>query len=86
MSEKRAPAIQTPIKTSGLGWALIGEEEIAAVTAVLRDPETMFRYRGDIPGQCGMFEEEVTKMLGVRHALFVNSGTAALTCCLSALG
>jgi dTDP-4-amino-4,6-dideoxygalactose transaminase len=31
-------------------------------------------------------EAELTSKLGVKHALFVNSGTSALTCCLIGWG
>ena len=83
MSDK---AIITPITSTGMGWAAIDQREIDAVTALLRDPESLFRYRGEIPGQCGLFEQEACQKLGVAHALFVNSGTAALSCCLASLG
>jgi len=81
--ESKEKAIKTPIPSGGLGWSLIGEEEIQAVTELLRAPELLFRYRGPIPGQCSLFETEVKEKLGVKHALFVNSGTSALTCCLA---
>jgi dTDP-4-amino-4,6-dideoxygalactose transaminase len=79
-------AIRTPVGPSGLGRTVIGEEEIKAVTDLLRDPEKLFRYRGSEPTQSSMLEKELEAMLGVKHALFVNSGTSALTCCLVGWG
>ena len=76
-------AIKTPIPSGGLGWSVIDDEEIQAVTELLRTPELLFRYRGSEPGQSSLFEREVTEKLGIKHALFVNSGTSALTCCLA---
>ncbi|MCL2741734.1 MAG: aminotransferase class V-fold PLP-dependent enzyme, partial [Oscillospiraceae bacterium] len=77
-------AIKTPIPSGGLGWSAIGEEEIGAVTALLRNPERLWRYRED--SESGSFERELRETLGVRHALMVNSGTSALSCCLAGLG
>ncbi len=76
-------AIKTPIPSGGLGWSVIDDEEIQAVTELLRTPELLFRYRGSEPGQSSLFEREITEKLGIKHALFVNSGTSALTCCLA---
>ncbi|MDD2441960.1 MAG: aminotransferase class V-fold PLP-dependent enzyme [Eubacteriales bacterium] len=78
--------IRTPIGPGGLGRAMIGEEEIQAVTDLLRQPEKLFRYRGSEPTQSSMLEHELETKLGVKHALFVNTGTSALTCCLVGLG
>lgn len=72
--------------SAGLGRAVIGEDEIHAVTDLLRDPEKLFRYRGQEPTESSLFEKELSNKLGVRHALFVNSGTSALTCCLVGWG
>jgi len=85
-NEVHDPIVKTPIGKNGLGWTLIGDEEIEAVTKLLRDPEKLFRYRGAEPTQSSMLEAELQEALGVKHALFVNSGTSALTCCLVAWG
>jgi len=76
--------IKTPIGEDGLGWTVIGEEEIQAVTDLLRNPEKLFRYRGTEATQSSMLEAELEAGLGVKRDLFVNSGTSALTCCLVA--
>ncbi|MFW6270173.1 MAG: aminotransferase class I/II-fold pyridoxal phosphate-dependent enzyme, partial [Bacillota bacterium] len=84
MSNKKDKAIKTEIKEGGMGWTQIGEEEIEAVTELLKNPKKLFRYRGSEAGQCSLLEQELREKLGVKHALFVNSGTSALTCCLTA--
>lgn len=58
----------------------IGEEEVAAVAAVLR---TGFLVQGQ---QVQRFERMVADYVGVRHAVAVSSGTAALHLALVALG
>jgi perosamine synthetase len=59
----------------------IGEAEIAAVVAALR--------RGEISGSFGesiaQFESEFASIIGVRHAVAVSSGTAALHVAIAAL-
>jgi dTDP-4-amino-4,6-dideoxygalactose transaminase len=69
----------------GKGAALIGDEEAAAVEAVVRS-RSLFRYYGpDLQGTVAAFEAGVREQLGVRHAVAVSSGTAALRCALAAL-
>jgi 8-amino-3,8-dideoxy-alpha-D-manno-octulosonate transaminase len=70
----------------GKGWTLIGDEEAAAVEQVIRS-RSLFRYYGpDLQGTVAAFESGVRDALGVRHAVAVSSGTAALRCALAALG
>ncbi len=64
----------------------IGEEEIAAVTEVLRG-KNLFRFRGH--GQTSMvarFEKLFAEKSGAKHALAVNSGTSALIVGLIGIG
>jgi perosamine synthetase len=42
--------------------------------------------RGDAPPEAGALEREFAEYLGVGHCLALNSGTAALHCCMAALG
>jgi perosamine synthetase len=70
MSEKRIP----------LHRPSISDEEIAAVTAVLRSG---WLTTGE---QCRRFEEEFAQAVGARHAVAVNSCTAALHLALDATG
>jgi dTDP-4-amino-4,6-dideoxygalactose transaminase len=58
----------------------ICSEEIAAVENVLKSGNLL---QGE---QCGLFERELAKYLGVSHAVVVSSGTAALHLSLMALG
>lgn len=61
----------------------IGENEINAVTRVLRSGK-LFRYhRG---GDCQQFESEYANFLGGKHIQLTASGTAALTSALASLG
>ena len=61
---------------------VVGDEEIAAVVAALR--------RGEISGSFGRaipeFEQGFARFVGVRHAVAVNSGTAALHIAVAAAG
>lgn len=68
------------------GASLVGDEEVEAVTRVLRS-QSLFRYYGpDLQGTVEAFERGVEQQLGVPHALATSSGTAALTASLAALG
>lgn len=69
----------------GKGASLIGDEEREAVDRVLRS-RSLFRYYGpDLQGTVADFEAGVCTELGVKHAVAVSSGTAALRCALAAL-
>jgi dTDP-4-amino-4,6-dideoxygalactose transaminase len=69
------------------GGMEIGDEEIDAVTQVLRS-RNVFRYYGvgDGPGEVDALEREFAAHLGARHALAVNAGSAALICALAGAG
>jgi len=62
----------------------IGQEEIDAVTAVLRSGQ-LFRYRGGEGGQADTCEKRLVELCGCKYALVVTSGTAALICALVGL-
>jgi dTDP-4-amino-4,6-dideoxygalactose transaminase len=73
----------------GPGLDLIGEEEIAEVTEVLRTHHLSRFGRDDDPtfgAKVRHFEEQVAALAGVRHALATNSGTSALWLSLIGLG
>jgi dTDP-4-amino-4,6-dideoxygalactose transaminase len=78
--------ITTPVVDGGVGWSAINEQEIEAVIKTLKMPETLFRYNDDYQTQCMQLEKELSVKTGIKHALFVASGTSALTLCLSAYG
>lgn len=80
----------TPVRTErlplGRGVAALGEEEIAAVTDVLRS-RSLFRYYGPHLGRhVEAFERDLAAQLGTPHAVATSSGTAALRAALAALG
>jgi len=83
MTEK---IIISPVKDGGVGWNAINDQEIEAVTKVLKMPDTLFRYSDDYQTQCMLLEKELSQKTGIKHALFVASGTSALTLSLSAYG
>ncbi len=78
-----APVVDEPLPTGVSGPSVIDEEEITAITDLLRS-QGLFRYRQG--GQAAQFEAEAARFLGVEHALMVNSGTSALICALTAVG
>lgn len=79
------PLIQPPVPTfsGGLGADAIDHEEIHAVTQTLLS-KNLFRHNPE--SQTRAFEHEAANLIGVRHALAVNSGTSALICALHGLG
>jgi len=65
---------------------MIGEEEKRAVLEVL-DRRSPFRYYGNDPAfKATELEKAFAETMGVRHALAVSSGTAALIVAMRALG
>ncbi|PTX94487.1 DegT/DnrJ/EryC1/StrS family aminotransferase [Opitutus sp. ER46] len=78
-----------PCPPPGLGSAAIGPEEEALVLDALRRGE-LFRYYGNDPAHPPPFaarlEAEAATLFGVRYALAVSSGTAALETILAASG
>lgn len=77
------PAVTDPIPSGVSGPSVVGEDEIAAVTEVLRN-QTLFRYHDD--SQTALLEREAAEFLDARYALMVNSGTSALICALTGVG
>jgi len=76
--------VKTPIPEGAMGWSAIGDEEIAAVTALLRDPKNLFRVRDDgEKSECEKLEKNICEKTGAAYSLFVASGTGALSCCLT---
>ena len=63
----------------------VGVSEWFALTRVVARGQ-LLRYRGGEKGFTTQFEKGLTKLLGVKHALTVNSGTSALISSLAAAG
>lgn len=82
-----SPARTNPIPPMFPGGMEISSEEKAAVMEVL-DEKALFRYYGptDFVSRVSRLEEEFAAHFGVRYALAVSSGTAALITALVALG
>ena len=62
---------------------IVGEEEIEAVTRVLREGK-LFRY--GIGGECDRFESRYAEYLGVNHFALAASGSNALAAAMIAVG
>jgi len=74
------PKAITLDQTEALKWPLIGEEEIEAVTRLLRKGEL------SISEETYAFEKEFANYLGVKYALAHNNGTAAIHAAFFAAG
>ncbi len=81
------PAVDEALPGSLQGVTEIGQEEIDAVTAVLKR-KTMFRFLNSAEvSESARLEELFRKSLGVKHALALGGGgTGALICGLVGLG
>ena len=79
-----SPAIKEPIPFRSICSLTYDEREVEAATRLLRNPDLLFRHRNG-KSESDLFEQEVCALTGAKHALFVCSGTSALSCCLSAL-
>ena len=89
--EKLAIAGGVPIRNRPLplefpGVHRMGEEEVVAVTRLLKS-RSLFRYYGiDHQHEVAAFEADFARFVGVQHAVAVSSGTGALHTALAALG
>src|SRR5262245_25296091 len=63
----------------------VGVSELVTLSRVIAGGQ-LLRYRGGEQGFTSQFEDRLTKQLGVKHALTVNSGTSALISALAAAG
>ena len=83
--------VPTPIRSLPLpaefpGAHAIDEEEEEALLRVCRS-RSLYRYHGIAPQhEASQFEQEFAAFVGIRHAVAVTSGTAALHTALGALG
>lgn len=89
LPKSRPPFRLRPRPPLGLGAALIGREEEKLLMQVVRRRE-LFRYYGPDPkrppAMASTFEREFRAKMGVKYALAVTSGTAALEVALGAMG
>lgn len=79
------PVCAEPVPTALHGPADIGQEEIDAVTAVLRS-KVIFRFLAGDNSRCAELERKFEEFTGRQHALAVGGGTAALICGLVGMG
>jgi 8-amino-3,8-dideoxy-alpha-D-manno-octulosonate transaminase len=84
--EGGAPVRSKPLPPPYPGALVMGEEEKQALIDVI-EHQSPFRYYGpDVLNKVTGFERSLESYLGVKHALGVTSGTAALKTALVALG
>ncbi|MBS1814183.1 MAG: DegT/DnrJ/EryC1/StrS family aminotransferase [Acidobacteria bacterium] len=80
------PVRSGPLPDEYPGAYCIDAQEEEAVLRILRS-RSLYRYYGcDPQGEVSRFEQEFAAYIGVRHAVAVTSGTAALHVALGALG
>lgn len=80
-------AVKAPKPASYLHGPLeIGEEEIQAVTAVLRSQNLFRFFKNDADSPTSQFEHLFAEKTGARYVLALNSGTSALIAGLVGLG
>lgn len=85
-TEGGQPVRSTPLTTQFEGANFIGEEEKREVDEAV-ETRSLFRFYGFTPPQkVRTFEKEFQKFMGVKYALGVTSGTAALHVAINALG
>jgi 8-amino-3,8-dideoxy-alpha-D-manno-octulosonate transaminase len=80
------PVRKTPLPTKALGADLTGDEELSMLRQAIAS-KTLFRHYG--PGKPVMaetLERRMRERFGVRYALAVSSGSAALFCSLAGIG
>ncbi len=79
------PVTTEPFPSTALGPGDIGDEEIAAVTEVLRR-KNLFRFSAGEHSRCAELEAKFRSLTGCEYALAVGGGTAALICGLIGIG
>jgi dTDP-4-amino-4,6-dideoxygalactose transaminase len=81
------PAITAPLPPMYPGGMRIDHQEEEAALRVLRS-KRLFRYYGptDEPSRVSELEDAFAKVIGVKHAAAVSSGSASLMCALAGLG
>jgi dTDP-4-amino-4,6-dideoxygalactose transaminase len=90
MNEKLAVDGGTPVRTRAFpcywGAAVIGDEELALVTEVIRSRSLFRDYGENKPHMVNDLELEACARFGLKYALAVTSGSAALYCAMVGLG
>jgi 8-amino-3,8-dideoxy-alpha-D-manno-octulosonate transaminase len=81
-----SPIRRQPLPAEFPGAHALDQEEEEALLRVCRS-KSLYRYHGiDPQREAARFEEEFAAFVGIRHAVAVTSGTAALHTALGALG
>lgn len=80
------PVREKPFPSNMLGASLIGAEELAELTDVVREKSPFRHYGVGNPVKVKTFEDTFCEMLGCKYALAVSSGSGALICAIAAAG
>lgn len=83
--EGGTPVRREPFPPRYWGANVVGEEELALVTEVVRSRSLFRAYGENPPHMVDDLEREARELFGVKHALGVTSGTAALHCAMAGL-
>ena len=78
------PVRTTPFPTNMIGASMIGQEELDQLADVVREKSPFRHYGVGNPQKTNNLEKEFTERFGVKYALAVSSGTAALLCAAAA--
>lgn len=78
------PIRTTPLPTSMVGASVIGEEELEELADVVREKSPFRHYGVGNPQKTNALEKAFAERFGVKYALAVSSGTAALSCAVAA--
>ncbi len=81
-----APVRTAPFPSAMLGASLTGQEELKELADVVREKSPFRHYGIGTPTKVKAVEAELKEQIGVRFALAVSSGSAALQCAVAAAG
>lgn len=81
-----APVRTAPFPTNMVGASLIGAEELAELSDVVKEQSPFRHYGVGHPTKVKQLEEEMSAYFGCKYTLAVSSGTAALVCAVAAAG
>ena len=80
------PVRTTPLPSAMAGATLICDDELKELADVVKEKSPFRVYGLGNPTKVDTFEKMVRDTFGVRYALGVSSGTAAIVCAAAALG
>lgn len=79
-----APIRKEPFPSNMIGASMIGQEELNELADVVREKSPFRHYGIGNPQKVNILEQSFAEMVGVKYALAVSSGSAALMCAIVA--